>query len=93
MNKRELIAKIAADTKLGRSEAEDVIEATFETIVRMLQEGDDVRISGFGVFSVADRKAGKARNPKTGKIIRVKASKRVRFKPGKALRAAINRKV
>jgi DNA-binding protein HU-beta len=90
MNKRELIAAVAAETKLGRSESEDIIEATFDTIVRALQSGDDVRIVGFGVFSVADRKASKARNPKTGKIIRVKASKRARFKAGKLLRAAIN---
>ncbi len=90
MNKSELIAKVASDTRLTRGEAEEVVECTIENIMKALQQGDDVRLMGFGVFTVTRRKGGEARNPKTGKIIKLPASKRARFKPGKLLKEAVN---
>ena len=71
MNKSELIAKVAHDTKLTRGEAEEVVESTIENIIEAL-------------------KGGEARNPKTGKVIKMPASKRARFKPGKLLKEAVN---
>ncbi len=90
MNKSELIAKVATDTRLTRGEAEEVVDSTIENIVKALIDGDDVRLMGFGVFAVTRREAGKARNPKTGKIIKMPASNRPRFKPGKLLKEAVN---
>jgi DNA-binding protein HU-beta len=90
MNKSELIAKVASDTKLTRGEAEEIVDATFENITKALMDGDDVRLMGFGVFTVTRREAGKGRNPKTGKIIKMPASNRARFKPGKLLKEAVN---
>jgi DNA-binding protein HU-beta len=90
MNKSELIAKVASDTRLTRGEAEEVVESTIENIMKALQQGDDVRLMGFGVFTVSRRKSGEARNPKTGKIIKLPASNRARFKPGKLLKEAVN---
>jgi DNA-binding protein HU-beta len=91
MNKTELIARVATDTRLTRAEAEEVIEATIENIVKALIDGDDVRLMGFGVFTVTRREAGKARNPKTEKTVKVSASNRPKFKPGKLLKLALNR--
>jgi DNA-binding protein HU-beta len=90
MNKNELIAKVAKDTRLTRGEAGEAIEATIENIMRALRQGDDVRLIGFGVFTVTRRKAGEARNPQTGKAIRLPASKRAKFKAGKLLKEAVN---
>jgi DNA-binding protein HU-beta len=90
MNKSELIAKIAQDTRLTRADVEEVVESTLEHIIKALGDGDDVRIVGFGVFTVAQRAASKARNPKTGKIMKVPAFARARFKPGKLLKEAVN---
>lgn len=90
MNKSELIKKVAADTRLTRGEAEEVVESTIENIIKALGDGDDVRLMGFGVFMVSRRKGGEARNPKTGKIIKLPASRRARFKPGKLLKEAVN---
>jgi DNA-binding protein HU-beta len=90
MNKSELIAKVATDTRLTRGEAEEVVDSTIENIIKALMDGDDVRLMGFGVFTVTRREAGKARNPKTGKIIKLPASNRPRFKPGKLLKEAVN---
>ena len=52
MNKSELIAKVARDAKLTRGEAGEAIEATIENIMRALRQGDDVRLVGFGTFTV-----------------------------------------
>jgi DNA-binding protein HU-beta len=90
MNKNELIAKVAKDTRLTRGEAGEAIEATLENIIRALRQGDDVRIIGFGTFTVTRRKAGEGRNPQTGKAIRLPAMKRTRFKAGKLLKEAVN---
>ena len=90
MNKSELIAKVARDAKLTRGEAGEAVEATIENITKALRQGDDVRLVGFGTFTVSRRKAGEARNPRTGKPIKLPASKRARFKAGKLLKEAVN---
>jgi DNA-binding protein HU-beta len=90
MNKSELIAKVAHDTRLTRGEAEEVVDSTIENIIKALTDGDDVRLMGFGVFTVTRREGGVGRNPKTGKVIKMPASNRARFKPGKLLKEAVN---
>ena len=60
-----------------------IIEAT-------LKAGDEVRLTGFGVFVVAQRAGGKGRNPQTGAEITIKPSKQPRFRPGKQLKDALN---
>ncbi len=89
MNKAELIKRVSHVTKLSRAEAEEVIDITFETILKALQDGDDVRLMGFGVFNVVARDETRRRNPKTGRIMKVPPSKRVRFKAGKILKTAV----
>lgn len=54
--------------------------------------GDDVRLIGFGTFSVAQRAATEGRNPRTGEKIQIPASKQPKFKPGKELKEAVNGK-
>ena len=90
MNKNELITKVAKDAKLTKGEAGEAIEATMENITRALKGGDDVRLVGFGTFSVTRRKASEGRNPQTGKAIKLPASKRAKFKAGKVLKQAVN---
>lgn len=90
MNKNELIAKVAKDTQLTRGEASEALEAALSNIMKALRQGDDVRITGFGTFTVTRRKAGEGRNPQTGKIIRLPATRRAKFKAGKMLKEAVN---
>ena len=90
MNKSELIAKVAKDARLTKGEAGVAVEATIENIVKALRGGDDVRLVGFGTFSVTRRKAGEARNPQTGKPVKLAASKRPKFKAGKIFKEAVN---
>lgn len=90
MNKNELIAQVAKDAKLTKGEAGEAIEATLGNIMQALQQGDDVRLVGFGTFTVSQRAATEGRDPRTGQSIAIPASKNAKFKAGKALKEAVN---
>ena len=90
MNKNELIAQVAADAQLTKGAAGEAIEATLENIQKALQRGDDVRLVGFGTFTVSQRAATQGRDPRTGASIAIPASKNAKFKAGKALKEAVN---
>lgn len=90
MNKNELIAAVAQATGISRTDAGRVVDSVFEAIGQALRVGRDVRLVGFGTFTVAAREAREARNPRTGETIRVQASRQPRFRAGKSLRAALD---
>jgi DNA-binding protein HU-beta len=89
MNKVELITKVAKETKLTNRDATGVIEATIENIMKALQRGDEVRLVGFGTFTVSRRKASEGRNPRTGETIKIPASKNPKFRAGKNFKKAV----
>ena len=90
MNKSDLIAVVAEATGISRSEATNAIDATFDTIADALENGDDVRLTGFGSFGVAERAARQGWNPRTREPIKIAASRQPKFKPGKRLKDAVN---
>jgi DNA-binding protein HU-beta len=90
MNKVELITKVAKETKLTNRDATEAIEATIENIMKALQRGDEVRLVGFGTFTVSRRKASEGRNPRTGETIKIPASKNPKFRAGKHFKKAVN---
>ena len=92
MNKLELVDHIATEAELTKVSAAAALEAVLEGIVDTLRKGEEVRLVGFGTFSVRERAAGKGRNPATGKEIKIAASRNARFKPGAALKASLNKK-
>jgi DNA-binding protein HU-beta len=90
MNKQELIGSVAEHTGLTKGDAGKAVEAVFETIGGALKKGDEVRLVGFGTFSVSKRKASTGRNPRTGEPMTIKASTQPKFKAGKGLKDAVN---
>ena len=92
MNKLELVEHVANETETSKAAAAAAIDAVLDGITMALKNGDEVRLVGFGTFSVKKRAAGKGRNPATGAEIKIPASKSVRFKSGAALKAAVNKK-
>jgi DNA-binding protein HU-beta len=90
MNKNELIGAVAEASGLSRSDATKAVEGVFDTITRSLSKGDEVRLVGFGTFSVAKRKASTGRNPRTGAPMTIKASTQPKFKAGKGLKDSVN---
>jgi DNA-binding protein HU-beta len=90
MNKQDLITKVAEGSGLSKADAGGAVEAVLESIVDAMKGGDDVRLVGFGTFSVAARAASEGRNPRTGEKINIPASKQPKFKAGKGLKDALN---
>ena len=90
MNKNDLIAAVASSAGLSKADAARAIDATFDAITGALAKGSEVRLVGFGTFSVAHRAATEGRNPRTGERIQIKASKHPKFKAGKGLKDAVN---
>jgi DNA-binding protein HU-beta len=76
VNRNELVDSVASKSELRKSEASRAV--------------DEVRLVGFGTFSVAARAASEGRNPRTGEKIKIAASKQPKFKPGKGLRDSLN---
>ncbi len=90
MNKIDLIQKLSDHTGLAKNDAAKAVDGVFEVITEALKSGDEVRLTGFGVFVVAERAGGKGRNPQTGAEIDIKPSKQPRFRAGKGLKDALN---
>ncbi len=89
MNKNELIDAVAAASGLSKADAEKALEAVFNSISDALKRGLEVRLVGFGTFSVAKRAASEGRNPRTGEKIQIPASKLPKFRAGKGLKDAV----
>lgn len=92
MNKQDLISQIASEADISKQKAGVALDATLDCIRECLQKGDDVRLIGFGTFTVAERAATEGRNPRTGEKIKIPASKQPKFKPGKELKDTVNNK-
>jgi DNA-binding protein HU-beta len=90
MNKQELIAVVADQTGLPRADTARVVEGLLDTITTQLKKGGEVRLVGFGNFSVSRRKASTGRNPRTGEPMNIKATSQPKFRPGKVLKDSVN---
>ena len=90
MNKNDLIARVAGDTGLSKPAAGGAVDSVIRNITEALKAGDDVRLIGFGNFTVAVRPAGEGRNPRTGEKIRIGEARQPKFKAGKTLKDALN---
>ena len=92
MNKMELVDYISAHTEMTKVNASSALESVLDGIATALKNGDDVRLAGFGTFSVKHRAETKGRNPSTGAEIVTPASKNAGFKSAAALKAGLNKK-
>ncbi len=90
MNKNDLVAAVASDADIAKADAAKAVDSVFNTITSELSGGGEVRLVGFGTFSVATRAASEGRNPRTGEKIHIPASKQPKFKAGKALKDSVN---
>lgn len=90
MNKNELISQVAQSANLSKTAAGQAVDAVFKAIEQSLVKKDDVRLIGFGTFSVIQRKESVGRNPRTGEEITIPASQQPKFKPGQKLKDLLN---
>jgi DNA-binding protein HU-beta len=89
MNKAELIAKIADDAGITKTQSNAAVDSFVEAVTKTLKGGGKVTLVGFGTFSVSKRAARNGRNPQTGAVIKIKAKKVARFKAGKELQSKL----
>jgi DNA-binding protein HU-beta len=89
MKKKELIERIAQEARVSEAEAQKHFEAFEQVVTEALKGGEEVRITGFGKFSVKERKAREGRNPQTGEKMKIAAQKVPAFSAGTALKEAI----
>jgi|TARA_E500000318_G_scaffold22377_2_gene22663 DNA-binding protein HU-beta len=90
VNKNELVAAVADSADITKADAASAVDAVLDSITSALKSGDEVRLVGFGTFSVASRAASEGRNPRTGEKIQIAASKQPKFKAGKGLKDSLN---
>lgn len=89
LTKNDLINAVAAHG-LSKRQSAAVVEAVFETMLKVFEQGSDVKIVGFGHFRVRRKVSRKGRNPQTGDEIEITARKVLTFKPSKGLKAYVN---
>ena len=91
MTKSELITKLTTQNpSLSAQDVENVVNTILEEITSTLVDGGRVELRGFGAFSVREREARTARNPRTGEQVQVDAKRVPFFKMGKDLKERIN---
>ena len=89
MTKADLVEEIAAQTGISRNQTAVIVDQLLDAMSRALSEGRHLEIRGFGTFKVRERRARRARNPRSGSEVMVPAKLVPVFKPSKELKAAV----
>lgn len=89
LTKAELAEKLFEELGLNKREAKELVELFFEEIRLALEQGSQVKLSGFGNFDLRDKNKRPGRNPKTGEEIPITARRVVTFRPGQKLKSRV----
>ena len=90
LTKADLVNKLYESEVLTKVEAVEAVETVLEIVKQTLEDGENVLISGFGKFTVKDKRARRGRNPHTGEDLMLSPRRVVTFKPSGVLRNKIN---
>ncbi|MGL4270250.1 MAG: integration host factor subunit alpha [Plesiomonas sp.] len=89
LTKAEMAENLFESLGLSKRDAKDLVEAFFEEIRKALENGEQIKLSGFGNFELRDKNQRPGRNPKTGEDSPITARRVVTFKPGQKLKARV----
>lgn len=89
LTKADMAARLFEELGLNKREAKEMVEMFFEEVRQSLEQGRQVKLSGFGNFDLREKKQRPGRNPKTGKEIPISARRVVTFRPGQKLKARV----
>ena len=89
LTKADMAERLFDELGLNKREAKDMVEMFFEEIRAALENGQQVKLSGFGNFDLREKKQRPGRNPKTGEEIPISARRVVTFRPGQKLKARV----
>ena len=87
--KAEMAENLFEKLGVSKRDAKDLVEAFFEEVRRSLENGEQVKLSGFGNFDLRDKNQRPGRNPKTGEDIPITARRVVTFRPGQKLKSRV----
>ncbi len=90
MTKADIVEAIYEKVGFSKKEAADLVEMVFETIKETLEQGEKIKISGFGNFVVRRKQPRVGRNPQTGEEITITDRRVLTFKPSAVLKEALN---
>jgi integration host factor subunit alpha len=90
MTKADLVENVYLKTGFSKKESAEIVEMVFDIMKTTLEEGDKIKIAGFGNFVVKDKATRRGRNPQTGQEIEISSRRILTFKPSQVLKAAIN---
>jgi integration host factor subunit alpha len=90
MTKADLIESVYLKTGFSKKESAEIVETVFDLIKDTLEEGEKIKIAGFGNFVVKEKATRRGRNPQTGEEIEISARRILTFKPSQVLKNAIN---
>lgn len=85
VTKKEIVRFISDELNLSQQDVKKVVQKTFDAVIDALAKEGRIELRNFGVFEVKERKARKARNPRTGEEVYVASKRVVTFKPGKEM--------
>lgn len=89
MTKKEIVLKIAEETKIKQVDVKKVVQKTLDEIIQALAKGERVELRNFGIFKIKSRRGRTGRNPRTGEAVPVPAKKVAVFKPGLIMKQEI----
>ena len=90
MTKADIVEKIMAGTGLAKRDSAEIMETVFSIMKSTLEQGENLKLAGFGNFQVKQKNDRRGRNPQTGETITISSRRVVTFKPSALLRQAIN---
>lgn len=92
LTRADIVNAIVNEFKVSKFNATEIIEDVLEEIAAALKEGELVKISGFGTFSVRQKKERMGRNPKTMQAALISSRKSLTFRPSPILKKIVNLK-
>ena len=90
MTKADIVERIYEKVGFSKKEATEVVESIFELVKKRLEQGEKVKISGFGNFVVNEKRPRKGRNPQTGDEIVISGRRVLTFKASQVLKKTMN---
>lgn len=92
MTKADIVEKVAEKCGISKKDSIDMVESVFSVLKTTLENGEDIKISGFGKFEVKNKHERKGRNPQTGEAIIIEARRILSFKPSIILKNTVQGK-
>jgi integration host factor subunit alpha len=90
MTKADLVEKVYLKTGFSKKESSDIVEMVFDLMKNTLEQGEKIKLAGFGNFVVKQKATRRGRNPQTGEEIEISSRNILTFKPSQVLKSAIN---